>query len=60
MNTVATPASNDEHPATPARTWLRALETITQATRDPERILPRAMTEWARKYGDATALVRRP
>jgi fatty-acyl-CoA synthase len=57
MNTVATPASNDEHPATPARTWLRALETITQATRDPERILPRAMTEWAREYGDAMALV---
>ncbi len=43
--------------APPSRAWLRALETTAQATRDPERILPRAVTEWARKYGDATALV---
>ena len=49
--------SPKKHDATPARAWLRALETTAQATRDPERILPRAVIEWARKYGDATALV---
>ena len=40
-----------------ARAWLRALETTARATRDPERILPRAVGEWAQSYGDATALV---
>ena len=57
MNEVATPVRSDDPTATPARAWLRALETTAQATRDPERILPRAVIEWARKYGDATALV---
>ena len=42
---------------TPARAWLRALETTARATRDPLRILPRAVAEWALRYGDATALV---
>ena len=46
-----------KHDTTPAQAWLRALETTAQATRDPERILPRAVIEWARTYGDATALV---
>ncbi len=56
-NPSATPAHNDDPAATPARAWLRALETTAQATREPERILPRMMTEWARKYGEAPALV---
>jgi fatty-acyl-CoA synthase len=48
----------DRNPAaTPARAWLRALETTAKATRDPERILPLAITEWASEYGDSTALV---
>jgi fatty-acyl-CoA synthase len=42
---------------TPARAWLRALETTARATRDPTRILPRAVAEWALRYGDATALI---
>ena len=41
----------------PAKDWARALEITTQATRDRARILPRAVAEWARKYGDAVALV---
>ncbi len=41
----------------PGRAWLRALETTARATRDPQRILPRAVAEWALRYGDATALV---
>ena len=57
MSGITTPAPNDNTAPTPTRAWLRALETTAQATRDPERILPRAVTEWARKYGDATALV---
>ena len=57
MNGVATPARSDDPAATPARAWLRALETTAQATRDPDRILPRAVAEWARQYGEAPALV---
>ncbi|MBV8440832.1 MAG: long-chain-acyl-CoA synthetase [Hyphomicrobiales bacterium] len=51
------PTPNGAAVTTPARAWLRALETTAQATRDPERVLPRAVAEWARKYGDATAFV---
>ncbi len=40
-----------------ARAWLRALESTARATGDPERILPRAVSEWAQSYGDTTALV---
>jgi fatty-acyl-CoA synthase len=43
--------------STPARAWLRALETTAQATRDPERILPRAVGEWARRWGERPALL---
>jgi fatty-acyl-CoA synthase len=43
--------------ASPAKAWARALEITAQATRDPARILPRAVAEWAGKYGDAVALV---
>ena len=57
MNDVAPPARNDDREERPARAWLRALETISQATRDPKRTLPCAVIEWARKYRDATALV---
>ena len=57
MNRVATPAHNDGPAATPARAWLRALEITAQATGNPERILPRAVSEWAGKYGDAAALL---
>jgi hypothetical protein len=42
---------------TPAKAWTRALEITAQATRDPARILPQAVAEWADKYGDAVALV---
>ncbi len=41
----------------PARAWARALEISARATRDPERILPRAIADLADKYGDATALI---
>ena len=57
MNAATTTASSSDPAASPARAWLRALETTAQATRDAERILPRAITEWASKYGDAPALV---
>ena len=40
-----------------ARAWLRALETTAEATRDPHRVLPRMVADWARGYGDAPALV---
>ena len=43
--------------AQPAQDWARALETIGRATRDPERILTRAIAEWACRYGDAPALL---
>ena len=41
----------------PARAWARALEITAHATRDPKRILPRAIADLADKYGDATALI---
>ncbi len=41
----------------PARAWLRALETTARATRDPARILPRAVNEWAAQRGERAALV---
>jgi len=43
--------------ATPARAWLKALETTAQATRDPARTLGRAVGEWAAAYGDAPAVL---
>ena len=43
--------------ATPARAWLKALETTAQATRDPARTLARAAGEWAAAYGDAPAVL---
>ncbi len=43
--------------ANPARAWLRALESTAEATRDPHRILPRAVAGWAVSYADAPALV---
>ena len=57
MNATRTPVTADGPAATPARAWMRALETTAHATRDPERILPRAIADWAGKYGDATALI---
>jgi fatty-acyl-CoA synthase len=50
-------APNAARSATTLRAWARALETTAEASRDPERILPRAVLEWARSYGDALALV---
>jgi fatty-acyl-CoA synthase len=47
----------DVRSTSPARAWARALEITAQATRDPTRILPRAVAEWADKYGDAVALM---
>jgi fatty-acyl-CoA synthase len=43
--------------ATPARAWLKALETTDQATRDPNRTLAVALNHWATRYGDAPALI---
>jgi fatty-acyl-CoA synthase len=57
MTEVDAPARNDGPATTPTRAWLRALETTARATRDSERILPRAIAEWARSYVDAPALV---
>jgi fatty-acyl-CoA synthase len=55
-------APNAPHPevaqaANPTRAWLRALEGTAEATRDPHRILPRAVANWARSYADAPALI---
>jgi fatty-acyl-CoA synthase len=55
-------APNAPHPkvaqaVNPARAWLRALESTAEANRDPHRILPRAVADWARSYADAPALV---
>jgi fatty-acyl-CoA synthase len=47
----------DVRTASPAKAWARALEITAQATRDPARILPRAVAEWAGRHGDAVALV---
>ncbi len=41
----------------PSRAWMRALETTARATRDPARTLPRAIAEWAERYGDRPALI---
>ncbi len=54
---AASPSYDDAGEVNPGRAWLRALETIALATRDPERTLPRAAAEWARAYGDAPALL---
>ena len=43
--------------ATPARAWLKALETTAAATRDPARTLGRAAEDWAAAYGDAAAVL---
>ena len=57
MNEVPPTARSDKLTTTTAQAWLRALETVSHATRDPRRTLSCAVTDWARKYGDATALV---
>ena len=46
--------SGQPHRREPGRALLRSRRTRPD---DPERILPRAVTEWADKYGDAMALV---
>ena len=43
--------------ASASRAWLRALETTSRATRDPNLILPRAVNQWAAAHGDAPALI---
>ena len=40
-----------------SKAWIKALETMARATRDPARILPRAAQEWAKLYGDQPALI---
>lgn len=40
-----------------AQAWVRALQCSVQANHDPERILPRLASDWARDYGDLTALI---
>ena len=57
MNAVSAPHQVVDQAANPARAWLRALESTAQATRDPHRILPRVVADWARSYADAPALV---
>jgi fatty-acyl-CoA synthase len=57
VSEVATSGRNDDRAETPARAWLRALETISKATADPRRTLPRAVAEWASEYGEAPALL---
>ena len=57
MNAIRTPVADNGPATTPARAWMRALTTTADATRNPERILPSAIVEWARKYGDSTALI---
>jgi fatty-acyl-CoA synthase len=47
----------DARKATAAQDWAHALETIGLATRDPDRILTRAIADWASRYGDAPALL---
>lgn len=39
------------------RAWRRALEATAEATRDPHRILPRVVGDWARTFAEAPALV---
>jgi len=46
-----------ELPINRSRAWTRALESTRQATSDSKNILPRLVAEWARKYGDSTALI---
>ncbi len=41
----------------PQAAWTRALETVAGATRDPARTLPRAVADWARRYGARPALI---
>ena len=41
----------------PQAAWTRALETVARATRDPQRTLPRAVADWAVRYGARPALV---
>ncbi len=40
-----------------SRAWLAALDATARATRDPLRILPRAVDEWAERYGDKAAML---
>ncbi len=42
------------------RAWMRALDVTSRATRDPQRILPRALAAWAESYGARPALVGEP
>jgi fatty-acyl-CoA synthase len=48
---------SDYRTITPAQAWLRALENVAEATRDPNRILPRVVVDWALTYAEAPALV---
>jgi fatty-acyl-CoA synthase len=57
VNALAPARAPRRHASTPAQAWLRALETTARATRDLQRILPRAVGEWARCYGERPALL---
>jgi fatty-acyl-CoA synthase len=54
---ASVPSPNVGQAITPAQAWLRALECTANATRDPHRILPRVVADWARRYTDAPALL---
>jgi fatty-acyl-CoA synthase len=54
---VAVPLPTVRKSGGASRAWLAALDTTTRATRDPSRILPRAVDEWAEAYGDRPAIV---
>ena len=52
MKAVSPPLSEK-----PSRAWLAALEVVAQATKNPHRILPRAVEEWGERYGEKPALI---
>ncbi len=41
----------------PSRAWLATLEVVARATKNPHRILPRAVEEWGERYGEKPALI---
>jgi len=53
---VTSPSRRDADKSS-QRAWTRALEVTARATRDPARTLPRAVHEWAQRYGDSSALI---
>ncbi len=57
MNAPFPPPRTAKGDAKVSRAWLAALDANARATRDPLRILPRAVDEWAERYGDKAAML---